>query len=127
MIFWTLKYANTQIQFLKYTNTAYEKVSEIPDICYIYEKSRVQGLKNYILDSQIRKYTNTISQIHKYSVSESARNIQHMPYCPPCPNCPSFQKLPLDGAEYCFVIPDICPFWYATILFGLQKVRQKSA
>ena len=24
-------------------------------------------------------------------------------------------------------IPDICPFWYATILFGLQKVRQKSA
>ena len=24
-------------------------------------------------------------------------------------------------------IPDICPFWYATILFGLEKVRQKSA
>ena len=25
------------------------------------------------------------------------------------------------------LIPNICPFWYATILFGLQKVRQKSA
>ena len=24
-------------------------------------------------------------------------------------------------------IHDICPFWYATILFGLQKLRQKSA
>jgi len=32
MIFWTVKYTNTPIQIHKYTNTAYDKVPEIPNI-----------------------------------------------------------------------------------------------
>jgi len=50
IIFWTLKYTNTQTQIHKYTNTqihkytntAFYKVPDIPNICYIFEKPRVQ-------------------------------------------------------------------------------------
>ena len=42
MIFWTVKYTNTQIQIHKYINTAYDKVPEIPNIICIFE----QDVKN---------------------------------------------------------------------------------
>ena len=80
MIFWTLKYANTQIEFLKYTNTAYQKVPEIPNICYIFEKQRVQGHKkwySWLQNTQIQnhKYTNTA-----YETAVKEILTQHMLY-----------------------------------------------
>ena len=39
-----------------------------------------KDIKNDILDCQIHKYTNTNSQIHKYSLWWSARNTQHVLY-----------------------------------------------
>ena len=63
MIFWTVRYTNTQIQIHKYTNTACNEVPEMPNMCYIYEKPRVQGHQKMIFWTL--KYTNT--QIHKYT------------------------------------------------------------
>ena len=40
------KYTNTHSQKNKYTNTAYDKMTEIPNICYIFEQLVVQGCKN---------------------------------------------------------------------------------
>ena len=37
------KYKNTTTQIYKYTNTAYGKVPERPDIWHIFEKGIVQG------------------------------------------------------------------------------------
>ena len=51
MIFWTVRYTNTQIQIHKYTNTACDEVPEIPNICYIRgstykgEKTKVKKLE----------------------------------------------------------------------------------
>ena len=62
MIFWTVRYTNTQIQIHKYTNTACDEVPEIPNMCYIFEKPRVQGHQTWysgLSDTQIHKYTNT--------------------------------------------------------------------
>ena len=49
---------------LKYTNTAYDKVSDIPNMCYIFEKPRAKGRqKGYSgmsnTEIQIHIYTNT--------------------------------------------------------------------
>ena len=39
------KYKNTNTQIHKYTNTAYEKVPDRPNMWYIFEKRIVQGCK----------------------------------------------------------------------------------
>ena len=39
----TRKYTNTNTQIQKYTNTAYDKVPERPNMWYIFEKRIVQG------------------------------------------------------------------------------------
>ena len=39
----TRKYKNTNTQIHKYTNTAYDKVPERPNMWYIFEKRIVQG------------------------------------------------------------------------------------
>ena len=39
----TCKYKNTNTQIHKYTNTAYDKVPESPNMSYIFEKRIVQG------------------------------------------------------------------------------------
>ena len=72
MIFWTVRYTNTQIQIHKYTNTACDEVPEIPNMCYIFEKPRVQGHQTWYsglsnTQIQMHKYTNTNSQKHKYT------------------------------------------------------------
>ena len=98
MIFWTVRYTNTQIQIHKYTNTntqihkytntAYDKMTEIPNICYIFEKPRVQGYqKGY------SGLTNTQIQIHKY-----ANTAHHK--VPEIPNiCNIFEKPRLQGHQ----------------------------
>ena len=62
----TCKYTNTntQIQIHKYTNRAYHKVPERPNMWYIFEKMIVQGYEKLIshvpnTQIQIHKYTNT--------------------------------------------------------------------
>ena len=82
MIFWTVKYTNTQIQIRKYTNTACEKMPEIPNILIFLKSQRYQDIKNDILDCQIHKYTNTKTQMHKYTVTK----------CRKYPTCVYFQK-----------------------------------
>ena len=66
-----LKYTNTNTQIHKYTNTAYYKVPERPNMWYIFEKRIVQGyqkLYSYVPNAQIQKYKYTNIQIHKYSI-----------------------------------------------------------
>ena len=54
----------------KYTNTAYEKVPERPNMWYIFEKRIVEGYeKGYSCVS------NAQIQIHKYTNAQSARNM----------------------------------------------------
>ena len=56
VIFWTVKY----------TNTAYDKMTEIPNICYIFEQLVVQGCQKWysgLSDTQIHKYKFTNTQI----------------------------------------------------------------
>ena len=58
--------ANTQIQIQKYTNTAYDEVTERPNMCHIFEKRIVQGyqkLYSQVPNEQIQKYKYTNTQI----------------------------------------------------------------
>ena len=60
------KYTNTQIH--KYANTALVKVTDIHDMCYIFEKVMVRGPQKQcsrVSDLQIHKYTKT--QIQHWS------------------------------------------------------------
>ena len=62
MIFPFVKRANTQIQIHKYTNTAYHKVPERPNMWYIFENRIVQGyqkLYSHMSNAQIQKYNYT--------------------------------------------------------------------
>ena len=81
MIFWTVKSTNTQIQIRKYTNTACEKVPEIPNILIFLKSRQSQDIKNDIMD-WTDKCTNTPIQRHKYTniLWWSAGNIQHVLY-----------------------------------------------
>merc|ERR1712110_1226181 len=66
-----LKYTNTNTQIHKYTNTAYYKVPERPNMWYIFEKrivQRYQKLYSHVSNAQIQKYKYTNTQIHKYSI-----------------------------------------------------------
>ena len=79
MIFRTVRYTNTQIQTHKYTNTNCDEVPEVPNMCYIFEKPRVQGHQTWysgLSNTHIHKYkcTNTQIQIHKNTNTQ----IQHM-------------------------------------------------
>merc|ERR1712110_434354 len=62
----THKYKNPNTQIHKYTNTAYDKVPERPNMWYIFEKGIVQGyqkLYSHVPNTQIQN-----TQIHKYSI-----------------------------------------------------------
>ena len=62
MIFTRVKRANTKIQLHKYTNTAYGKVPERPNMWYIFEKRIVQGYQkwySHVSNAQIHKYKYT--------------------------------------------------------------------
>ena len=62
--------ANTRIQIHKYTNTALDKIADRHDMCYIFEKVMIPGPQKQcsrVSELQIHKYTNTQTQIHKYS------------------------------------------------------------
>ena len=66
----TRKYKNTNTHIQKYTNTAYDKVPERPNMKYIFEKrivQRYQKLYSHLSNTQlqIHKYTNTA--YHKVS------------------------------------------------------------
>ena len=63
----THKYKNTNT---KYTNTAYDKVPERPNMWYIFEKRIGQGYQksySHMPNTQILKHTNTNTQIYKYT------------------------------------------------------------
>ena len=40
------KYTHTNSQKHKYTNTAYDKMTELPNICYIFEQGWIKDVKN---------------------------------------------------------------------------------
>ena len=67
IIFPCVKRANTKIQIHKYTNTAFDKVPERPNMWYIFEKRIFQGyqkLYSHVPTAQIQKYK---YKIHKYT------------------------------------------------------------
>jgi len=73
MIFPFVKRANTQIQHMM----KYQK----DPICGIFLKRGLfKGIKNDTPMCQMRKYINTNTQIHKYSILQSARKTQHVVY-----------------------------------------------
>ena len=84
MIFWTVRYKNTQKQIHKYTNTQIQYMTKWPKYptyaIIILEKPRVKGHQKWYFWLQIHKYTNANSQIHKYSLWWSAGNTQHVFY-----------------------------------------------
>ena len=63
-----------QIQKYKYTNTAYDKVPERPNMLYIFEERIVQGYQNEIPMNQIGEYKNTNLQL------TNAKKTQHVVY-----------------------------------------------
>ena len=102
MIFWTVRYTNTQIQIHKYTNTACDELSEIPNMCYIFEKPRVQGhqIKHDILDCQVHIYTNTNAQIHKYNSQKHKYTNTAYDKMTEIPNiCYIFEQLVVQGCQ----------------------------
>ena len=63
----TGKYKNTNTHIHKYTNTAYNEVSERPNMWHIFEKRIVQGYQKWysrVSNMQIQKYK---YKIHKYT------------------------------------------------------------
>ena len=76
MIFWTVKYTNTQIQVHKYTNTQIQhlrKGQKYPIYTYIFEKPMIQGHQKWysgLSNTQIHKYKDTNTQIHCDEVPE---------------------------------------------------------
>ena len=74
---------NTHTQIHKYTNTAYDKVPERPNMWHIFEKRIVQGHQksySHVSNTQIQKYKYTNTQI------------QHMMKCQKDPTCGIFLK-----------------------------------
>ena len=62
-----VKRANTQIQIHKYTNRAYHKVPERPNMWYIFEKRILQGYQKlyfHVPKASLQKYK---YKIHKYT------------------------------------------------------------
>ena len=71
----TCKYKNTTTQLHKYTNTAYDKVPERPNMLYIcLKRGLFQDIKNDIPMSQIGEYKNTNLRI------TNAKKTQHVVY-----------------------------------------------
>jgi len=59
-------HANTNTQKHKYTNTALVKVTDMPNICYIFRKEMVRGHQkqcSQLSDMQIQIHKNTNTQI----------------------------------------------------------------
>merc|ERR1712050_636048 len=79
----THKYKNTSTQIHKYTNTAYDEVSERPNMWYIFEERIVQGLQKLYSDV-------SNMQIQKYKYTHT--KIQHMIKCQKHPTCGIFLK-----------------------------------
>ena len=71
---WYFHESNMQIQKYKYTNTAYDKVPERPNMLYIFEERIVQGYQNDIPMSQIGEYKNTNLWL------TNAKKTQHVVY-----------------------------------------------
>ena len=83
MTFPCVKHANTKIQIYKYTNTAYYKVPERPNMWYIFEKRIVQGYQKWYSHG-------SNAQIHKYKYTNT--QIQHMMKYQKDPICGIFLK-----------------------------------
>ena len=70
MIFTRVKRANTKIQLHKYTNTQIRhmaKCQKDPTCGIFLKRGLFKGIKNDIPMCQTQKYTNTNTQIHKYT------------------------------------------------------------
>ena len=70
MIFTRVKRANTKIQSHKYTNTQIRhmaKCQKDPTCGIFLKRGLFKGIKNYIPICRTRKYTNTNTEIHKYT------------------------------------------------------------
>ena len=83
LIFPIVKYTNTNLQiYNKYTNTPYDKVPEIPNICYIFEQLVVQGCQKWYSPEcyEIR------SKIQSDPRSKSRLVDFRLLYCPPVPS-----------------------------------------
>ena len=61
----THKYKNTNSQIHKYINTAYDKVPERPNMCYIFEKRIDRGY--YELYFRVSNAQTQKIQVHKYT------------------------------------------------------------
>ena len=69
-------HANTNTQKHKYTNTALVKVTDMPNICYIFRKEMVRGHQkqcSQLSDMQIQIHKNTNTHIHKYTNTDSVK------------------------------------------------------
>ena len=64
MVFPCVKSTNTKIQIHKYTNTAYDKVTERHNMWYISKRGLFKGIKIIL---PCVKRANTQIQIHKYT------------------------------------------------------------
>merc|ERR1712055_836468 len=87
------KYTNTNTQRHKDTYTAYDKVPERPNMCYIFEKRLVQGyqkLHSRVPNSQIQKYKYTNTQIQHMTNCQKDPKIKS----PPKSKVPQNQKSP---------------------------------
>ena len=67
LILQSVGYTNTQIQIHKQTNTAMTKCQKDPACGIFLKRGLFKDIKNYITKCLIHKYTNTNTQIHKYS------------------------------------------------------------
>ena len=136
MIFWTVRYTNTQIQIHKYTNTACDEVPEIPNMCYIFEKPRVQGHQTWYsglsnTQIQMHKCTNTNSQKHKYT-NTAYDKMTHMLTYAIFLNSWWFKDVKNDNPKYsyprytvdfCTVPPGLLCLW--SIFFEAKKTYLK--
>ena len=73
MIFWTIRYTNTQIHIHKYTNTQIQhimKCQKDPTCGIFMKRGLFRGIKNDIHMCLTHKYKNTNTHIHKYTNTE---------------------------------------------------------
>ena len=74
---------NAQIQKYKYTNTQIQHRPECqkdPTCGIFLKRGLFKDIKNDIPTCLMHKYKNTNTQIHKYSIGQSARKTQHVVY-----------------------------------------------
>ena len=96
------------------------------------KSQRPKDIQNDILDCQIHKYTFTNTQIHKYSISQSARNTLYVLYFWES-NCPSTSQMIFWTAKYTNTaydkkpeIPNICYIFEQLVVQGYKKKHRKN-